>query len=123
MTCLRNDKETLTKSVLLRRPTIQLETPDSAFASLLPAIISNEYNNEMTPIPALPRAVTNESPIIPINKTMAHQAAMPHLPIPPLVDTMNRYLRALQGLQVRLTYVPFRSPQLVIPMENVIVSQ
>lgn len=31
---------------------------------------------------------------------MAHQDKLPHLPIPPLDDTMKRYLRALEGLQV-----------------------
>lgn len=31
---------------------------------------------------------------------MAYQSKLPHLPIPPLKDTMERYLRALEGLQV-----------------------
>lgn len=32
--------------------------------------------------------------------TMAGQDKLPHLPIPPLEDTMKRYVRALEGLQV-----------------------
>lgn len=32
--------------------------------------------------------------------TFAGQDKLPHLPIPPLADTMKRYLRALEGLQV-----------------------
>ncbi|KAF9528240.1 carnitine acetyl transferase [Crepidotus variabilis] len=35
----------------------------------------------------------------PINKTLAHQDSLPKLPIPPLEDTCNRYLRALAALQ------------------------
>lgn len=31
---------------------------------------------------------------------MANQDKLPHLPIPPLEDTMKRYLKALEGLQV-----------------------
>lgn len=31
---------------------------------------------------------------------MANQEKLPHLPIPPLEDTMKRYLKALEGLQV-----------------------
>lgn len=33
--------------------------------------------------------------------TMKGQDKLPHLPIPPLADTMQRYVRALEGLQVR----------------------
>lgn len=40
------------------------------------------------------------SPVQHVGKTMAHQDKLPHLPIPPLEDTMKRYLRALEGLQV-----------------------
>ncbi|KAG8892051.1 hypothetical protein FRC01_014375, partial [Tulasnella sp. 417] len=32
-------------------------------------------------------------------KTFAGQSSIPKLPIPPLEDTCNRYLRALEGLQ------------------------
>jgi hypothetical protein len=35
--------------------------------------------------------------------TMKGQDKLPHLPIPPLEDTMKRYVRALEGLQVRCT--------------------
>lgn len=34
---------------------------------------------------------------------MAGQDKLPHLPIPPLEDTMKRYIRALEGLQVSAT--------------------
>lgn len=34
------------------------------------------------------------------SKTMAGQDNLPHLPVPPLADTMKRYLKALEGLQV-----------------------
>lgn len=37
-------------------------------------------------------------------KTMAGQDRLPHLPIPPLKDTMKRYLRALEGLQVSCSF-------------------
>lgn len=33
-------------------------------------------------------------------RTMAHQDKLPHLPVPPLADTMKRYIKALEGLQV-----------------------
>ena len=33
--------------------------------------------------------------------TLRFQDKLPHLPIPPLEDTMKRYLSALKGLQVR----------------------
>lgn len=36
----------------------------------------------------------------PVGRTMAGQDKLPKLPIPPLADTMKRYLRALEGLQV-----------------------
>jgi carnitine O-acetyltransferase len=35
----------------------------------------------------------------PSNRTMSYQGKLPKLPIPPLKDTCNRYLRALEGLQ------------------------
>lgn len=35
------------------------------------------------------------------NKTFANQGKLPKLPIPNLDDTCRRYLRALEGLQVR----------------------
>ncbi|BGP20849.1 hypothetical protein JCM10213_008115 [Rhodosporidiobolus nylandii] len=35
----------------------------------------------------------------PEGKTFAHQDQLPKLPIPPLEDTMGKYLRALEGLQ------------------------
>lgn len=35
----------------------------------------------------------------PSNRTMSFQGKLPKLPIPPLKDTCNRYLRALEGLQ------------------------
>lgn len=54
--------------------------------------------------PAKPGAVTEgpaaEGPVQVGGITMAHQDKLPHLPIPPLDDTMKRYLRALEGLQV-----------------------
>jgi hypothetical protein len=37
----------------------------------------------------------------PPGKTFAGQSQLPKLPIPPLEETMGRYLRALEGLQVR----------------------
>lgn len=33
------------------------------------------------------------------NRTFAYQDKLPKLPIPPLEDTCNRYLRALEALQ------------------------
>lgn len=33
------------------------------------------------------------------NRTLAYQEQLPKLPIPPLEETCNRYLRALEGLQ------------------------
>ena len=35
----------------------------------------------------------------PENRTFARQHELPKLPIPPLEDTCQRYLRALEGLQ------------------------
>ena len=35
------------------------------------------------------------------NRTFARQDELPHLPIPPLEDTLSKYLRALEGLQDR----------------------
>lgn len=43
----------------------------------------------------------------PTNKTMAGQANLPHLPVPPLEDTMKRYLKALEGLQVGFEFLCF----------------
>jgi carnitine O-acetyltransferase len=53
----------------------------------------------------LPAAVLDGPPVDgPVSgiggKTMANQDTLPHLPIPPLEDTMKRYLKALEGLQV-----------------------
>lgn len=45
-------------------------------------------------------------------KTLQHQQTLPKLPIPPLEDTMKRYLSALAGLQVALLKL---APQLVSP--------
>jgi hypothetical protein len=36
-------------------------------------------------------------------RTFALQHKLPKLPVPPLKDTCERYLRALKGLQVRLS--------------------
>lgn len=33
------------------------------------------------------------------NRTLAYQDKLPKLPVPPLQETCNRYLRALEGLQ------------------------
>jgi carnitine O-acetyltransferase len=35
----------------------------------------------------------------PVNRTLAHQAKLPKLPIPPLEETCRRYLTSLVGLQ------------------------
>lgn len=35
----------------------------------------------------------------PTNRTLAYQDELPKLPIPPLSDTLKRYLRALEALQ------------------------
>ncbi|KDE03214.1 carnitine O-acetyltransferase [Microbotryum lychnidis-dioicae p1A1 Lamole] len=40
-----------------------------------------------------------DGPVSVGGRTMQHQNKLPHLPIPPLEDTMKRYLRALEGLQ------------------------
>lgn len=36
-------------------------------------------------------------------RTFAQQSKLPKLPVPPLKDTCERYLRALKGLQVSAT--------------------
>lgn len=41
-----------------------------------------------------------DGPVSVGGKTMANQDKLPHLPIPPLEETMQRYLKALEGLQV-----------------------
>ncbi|SCV67108.1 BQ2448_5754 [Microbotryum intermedium] len=40
-----------------------------------------------------------DGPVSVGGRTMQHQNKLPHLPVPPLEDTMKRYLRALEGLQ------------------------
>ncbi|GAA5828545.1 hypothetical protein JCM11251_000843 [Rhodosporidiobolus azoricus] len=44
-------------------------------------------------------AVISDTYPFPPGKTFAGQEALPKLPIPPLEDTMKRYLKALEGLQ------------------------
>lgn len=54
-------------------------------------------------MPYRPATVTETSVIegyeLPVGKTFAGQEQLPRLPIPPLEDTMKRYLGALEGLQ------------------------
>lgn len=42
-----------------------------------------------------------EGHAFPTGKTFAGQDSLPKLPVPPLEDTMKRYVKALEGLQVR----------------------
>lgn len=71
-----------------------------------PAPRTERPTSDMSPLeaPAKPGVVTDgpaaEGPVQVGGITMAHQDKLPHLPIPPLDDTMKRYLRALEGLQV-----------------------
>ncbi|GAA6023450.1 hypothetical protein JCM10207_004418 [Rhodosporidiobolus poonsookiae] len=48
-------------------------------------------------------------PSWPVGKTFAGQAGLPKLPIPPLEETMGRYLRALEGLQTPSEHARTRS--------------
>lgn len=43
---------------------------------------------------------TNSTGLHPQGPTFAGQDKLPKLPVPPLEDTMARYLKALEGLQV-----------------------
>lgn len=50
-------------------------------------------------------APESEEDHFPSGKTFAGQGQLPKLPIPPLEETMRRYLSALEGLQVRLYFL------------------
>ncbi|KAF5386863.1 hypothetical protein D9615_002089 [Tricholomella constricta] len=52
-----------------------------------------------TPAFLMSNPVTNFESSPPANRTFAYQDKLPKLPIPPLEDTCERYLRALEGLQ------------------------
>lgn len=53
-------------------------------------------------MPSRPHTVSS-TPVthFPAGKTFQGQGMLPKLPVPPLEDTMRRYVRALEGLQVR----------------------
>jgi len=55
----------------------------------------------LQPSISLPNATTSATTVVdsPANKTFAYQDKLPKLPIPPIRDTCERYLRAVAPLQ------------------------
>ena len=68
---------------------------------------------QLASAPVLTRKATTTSGGI----TMSGQDKLPHLPIPPLADTMKRYINALEGLQVSSFLRPFPEFQFYSSLE------
>ncbi|KAI0784638.1 acyltransferase ChoActase/COT/CPT [Abortiporus biennis] len=73
---------------------MQLPRTDPAFILYHPPLQLPQQNSQMSSTP-----VTRFESNPPKSRTFARQDELPKLPIPPLEETLQRYLRALEGLQ------------------------